>query len=203
MKSSGAAMAAVVGLLLSSSTLLAADKQIRPYLGGTFAGSTTFADLDKAVDKKHVVLGVTAVTLGEIFGVDVDLGDAPGFFQAGDQHLVLSSRVTTLTGNLVVAAPRRLTEYILRPYLLGGAGLMRVRYDDYFGALKVASVLPGWDVGAGAIGFFTNDVGVSWEVRRFQSLSRQTDPRGLTLAPQTAEEQLSFWRVSVALAIRY
>ena len=190
----------VSAMLLSSGRASAADKQIRLYLGGTFRGDTTFVNFDDAARKPHLVVGASAVTLGDMFGVDVDFGDAPGFFQAGSPSLVLSSRVTTLTGNVVFAAPRRLTEYTLRPYVLAGAGLMRARFDDYFGAFKVASVLPGWDVGAGAIGFLTNDVGVSWELRRFQSLARTSDQRGLTIG---GDERLSFWRASVALAIRY
>lgn len=187
-------------LLLSSASAFAADNQIRPYLGGTFRGGTTFVDLEKAAGKHNVVVGASVVTLGEMFGAEVDLGDAPGFFQAGDQHLVLSSRVTTLTGNFMVAAPRRLTEYVLRPYIVGGGGLMRVRIDDYFGVLKVSRVLPTWDVGVGAVGFLTSDVGVCWEVRRFQSLSRDTGQRGLTFSE---DEKLSFWRASVGLAFRF
>ena len=185
---------------LAAAPAAAADNQLRVFLGATFNGQTTFVvNLDKAASRPNVVVGVSMVTLGEVLGVDVDLADAPGFFEAGDQRLVLSSRVTTLTGNVMVAAPRRLTEYSLRPYLVGGAGLMRVRADDYFGAFRVASLLPAWDVGAGAAGFVTNTVGVAWEVRRFQSLSRETEQRGLTFG----KEQLSFWRASMSLAIRY
>jgi len=191
--------ALAIAALIHPSSARAADKQVRVYLGSTFGGATTFVDLEHAVGKPNAVVGAAVVTLGDMFGVDLDVADAPGFFQAGDEHLVLSSRVTTLTGNFVIAAPRRWTEYTFRPYLVSGAGLMRVRFDDYFGALKVSSVLPAWDVGGGAIAFVTNQVGVSWEVRRFQSLSRQTTERGVTFG----EEKLSFWRASVALAIRY
>jgi hypothetical protein len=193
----------VVALVLACAAMAAparaADKQIRPFFGATFSGGTTFVDLEKASGRPNPVYGVAATTLGDLFGVDVEFGDAPGFFQAGDQHLVLSSRVTTLSGNLVFAAPRRLTEYSLRPYIIGGAGLMRVRIDDYFGALKVARTLPAFDAGVGAVGFVTNEVGICWEVRRFQSLSIDRQERGLTFGP----EHLSFWRASMGLAIRY
>jgi hypothetical protein len=192
-------LAAAILLLSGAVPARAADKQIRPYFGGTFRGGTTFVDLEKATGRPHVVVGASVVTLGEMFGADVDVGDAPGFFQGGNQHLVLSSRVTTITGGVVVAAPRRFTEYVLRPYLVGGAGLMRVRIDDYFGVLKVSSVLPAWDVGVGAVGFVTSDVGVCWELRRFQSLSRRSEERGLTFG----EEKLSFWRASIGLAVRF
>jgi hypothetical protein len=186
-------------LALAAAPAQAADKQFRGFFGATFGGSTTFVDLEKAAGRFNPAIGASAVTLGDMFGIEAEIADAPGFFQAGDQHLVLSSRVTTLTGNVVVAAPRRFTEYALRPYLVGGAGVMRVHIDDYFGVLKVARVLPSFDVGAGAIGFITADVGVCWEIRRFQSLGGSNEEQGLTFG----HERLSFWRASMGLAIRY
>jgi hypothetical protein len=188
-----------LGLAWLPSPATAADTQIRPFVGVAFAGSTTFLDLEDATGNRHVTVGVSVVTLGEIFGADVDLADSPGFFESGGKHLVLSSHVTTLTGNLVVAAPHRLTEYSLRPYFVAGGGLMRVRFLDYFGVFDVVNVLPAFDFGGGAEGFLTKRVGVAWEVRRFGSLSRKTQEVGVTIG----EEQLSFWRASMALAIRY
>ena len=166
----------------------------------TFAGSTTYVDPDRGVGNRHLTLGVSALTLGEIFGADVDLADTSGFFESGGPHLVLSSHVTTFTGNVVIAVPRRLTEYSLRPYLVAGGGIMRVRSLDYFGVFDVASVLPTFDVGGGAQGFLNRSVGVAWEVRRFGSVSRKAQQTGLTL---NGDEQISFWRASMALAIRY
>jgi hypothetical protein len=186
-------------VLLVPSRATAGERQIRPLIGVTFEGGTTFVDSENAVGKPHAVLGVNAVWLREIIGVDVDLAHAPGFFQADDpRHLVISSGVTTLTGNIVVAAPARKTEYGLRPYFVGGAGLMRVRIDHAFGVLPVAKTSPAIDVGGGVLGFITNRIGVCWEVRRFASLSRTTE-QGLSIGA----ERLSFWRASMALAIRY
>jgi hypothetical protein len=191
--------AVLLCLMAAAAPAWAADKQIRPFFGATFGGSTTFVDLEKASGRLNPVIGVSTLMLGDMFGVEAEIADAPGFFQAGNKHLVLSSRVTTLTGNVVVAAPRRYLEYALRPYLVGGAGVMRARIDDYFGVLKVARVLPSFNVGAGVVGFITADVGICWDVRRFQSLSGNSDEQGLTFG----HERLSFWRASMGLAIRY
>jgi hypothetical protein len=195
------AVALLVGGVVSMPVAsLAADKQIRPFIGATFGGSTTYAvDLDHVSGKPNLAIGVSLVTIGEVFGVDVDLADAPGFFE-GNQHLVLDSRVTTLTGNVVIAAPRRMTEYVLRPYFVGGAGLMRIHAEDYFGALTVERVRPAFDLGGGVLMFFTNTVGTSFEVRRFQSFYKASEDLGLTL---TGSERLSFWRAGLSLAIRY
>lgn len=186
--------------ILTASTVSAADNQVRPFFGGTFGGHTTFVDPDHATDKLHPSVGVSFVTLGNVLGLDVDVADTPGFFQTGDSaNLVLSSRVTTLTGNIVVAAPRSRTEYGLRPYIVGGAGLMRARSHDYFGSFEVSSILPAFDVGAGVLGFVTSRVGVGWEVRRFESLGRSSAERGITIG----KERLSFWRASMAFVYRY
>lgn len=177
----------------------AAEKQIRPFLGSTLGGGTTFVDLEDASGKPHIVVGLNAAVLGDVLGVEVDLGHSPGFFQSGDKHLVLQSRVTTLTGNIVLTIPRRLTEYTLRPYFVAGGGALRSQIDDYFGVLKVADVLAVTDVGGGVTGFVTNRVGLCWDLRRFGTIIRKPEDRGVSFGA----EQLSFWRASMALAIRY
>jgi hypothetical protein len=60
-------------------------------------------------------------------------------------------------------------------------------------------VVPVFDVGVGVVGFLTNRVGVSWDVRRFQSIGSDTGTVGVSLD----DEQLSFWRATMALAVRY
>ena len=202
MKVRGAARSTVVlvaGLLLLSARTDAEDRQIRPFIGATLGGQTTFVDPENVVGKAKLAIGVSAVFLGEVFGAEVDIADAPGFFESNDKYLVRGSRVTTISGNVVVAAPHRLTEYSLRPYFVGGAGLMRVRTTTAFSVFDVSSVIPMLDVGAGVIGFLTNRVGVCWEVRRFQSVGSHADNVGLSFG----DEHLSFFRATMAVAIRY
>ena len=186
----------VAGLLLMTARANAEDRQLRPFIGATFGGGTTFVELDRG--KAKLAVGIGAVFLGEVFGAEVDLADAPGFFESGDNHLVIGSRVTTLTGNVVVAVPRRLSEYALRPYVVGGGGLMRVRTTTSLNVFDVSRLFPAFDVGVGVVGFLTNRMGVCWEIRRFQTVDRNTG-NGVSFG----EEQLSFWRASMAVAIRY
>lgn len=190
------------GLVLLSAPAFAADRQIRPFVGATFGGGTTFVDPEEAAGKANPAIGISAVFLGEIFGAEVDVADAPGFFQSGDKHLVLASRVTTVTGSIVVAAPHRLTEYSLRPYIVGGAGLMRVRRTTASGVFDISSGIPQFTVGAGVVAFLTNRVGLSWDVRRFQNVGGTTSGVGLSFS-QPGEEKLSFWRATMAAVIRY
>jgi hypothetical protein len=192
-------LGAVTGLLLISARTYADDRQIRPFIGAALGGTTTFVDPERVFGKRNLVIGASAVFLGEMFGVEIDFADAPAYFESGDNTLVRGSRVTTFTGNFVVAAPRRLTEYSLRPYLVAGGGLMRVKTTTTFNVFDISAVVPAFDVGVGLLGFVTNRTGVSWDVRRFQTFSSNPGETGLSFG----REYMSFWRASMAVAIRY
>ena len=183
-------------LLLLRPAPARAEWQLRPFLGVTFGGKTTFFDLEQAADNLNLVIGFNSVVLGELLGFEADVGYAPGFFQTGGQHLVTGSSATTLTGNVVIALPRHLAEFTLRPYFVGGAGLMQARINDPSKVLGVSSTLPAIDLGGGVTGFLSDRVGVSWDVRHFRSVGGKT--RGLSFG----REQLSFWRANMALVFR-
>jgi hypothetical protein len=76
---------------------------------------------------------------------------------------------------------------------------MRVRRTTASNVFDISSTIPAVDVGVGVVGFLTNRTGVCWEVRRFQGIGSNTT-EGLTW---TGEERLSFWRATMAVAIRY
>ena len=177
-----------------------AEWQLRPFLGVTFGGGTTLLEPEMAVGSPNIAVGVNALLIGDTLGVEADLGYAPGFFQTGDpqQPLVVRSSATTLTGNVLIAVPRHLTQYTLRPYFVGGGGLMHAGFEDFFGQM-VTTTLPAMDVGGGVTGFLTNRFGVNWDVRYFRSLGGKDAGMGVSIGP----EELSFWRAHMALAIRF
>jgi hypothetical protein len=187
-----------VAILLASPVPAAAEWHIKPFVGLTFGGGTTFVDAEKAVGKPNPVFGVTGLLLGNVLGIEGDLARAPGFFESGGQKLLLGSRVTTLTGNVVVAMPKHLAEYTLRPYFVGGVGLMHVSVEGRLGGLTVSSTLPAADFGGGVTGFLNERVGLNWEVRHFHSIGE-----GKIRGDSLAGEQLSFWRATMAVTIRY
>jgi hypothetical protein len=178
-----------------------AEWQIRPFLGATFGGGTTFVDLAGAAGGPNIVFGVNGALLGNVFGIDADFAHAPGFFQSGDQPLVLRNSVTTLTSNVIIAPPRHLTEYTLGPYFVVGAGLMHARIDDVSSVFPVSRTLPAMDIGGGANGFLSDRIGLSWDARYFWSIGRneRRELSGLSFGA----EQLSFWRASMAVVIRH
>jgi hypothetical protein len=191
----------VIALCALAAPARAQDRQIRGFMGATFAGSSTFVDLTKedAPSHAHFTLGGQATWLWDILGVGVDVADTPGFFEGGSTNLVLKSRVTTVTGDVIVALPRRMSEYSLRLYFVGGGGIMRVSWEDALGVFDTSKVVPAIDYGVGALGFLTRKVGLSWELRRFQRVGEPPPLAGTSFGP----EQLSYWRAHMALVIRY
>jgi hypothetical protein len=186
-------------LLLLLPAPAAAEWQVRPFVGFTFAGVTTFVDPERAAGRQNPSLGASGGWLGEIFGLEGDFGRGAGFFEADDRRLLRSSGVNTLTGNVVIALPRRMAEYSLRPYFVGGAGVMFVSSVAIVDALPVSSTVPAMNIGGGVTGFLTNRIGLNWDVRRFSTLRGEGETRGNSLA----DEQLSFWRATMAVAVRY
>ena len=171
-----------------------AEWQLRPFVGLTFGGDSTFVWTER---KPNIAMGVSGGLIGEVIGIEGDISFGPGFYD-GDKKLVLGSSVTTFTGNVTIGLPRSMTEYTLRPYFVGGAGLMRLHVEDTLQVLPVSESLAAMDLGGGVTGFLSSRLGVNWDVRYFRSLGGNT-VQGLSFGP----EKLSFWRATMALAIRY
>lgn len=180
-------------ILLSWPSSARAEWQIRPAVGFNFGQDSTLSLPGSSGSPSRFSLGVTGALIGNVFGIEADLARRTSFFPgSGNGGNVLSSSVTTLTGNVTVAMPRHLVEYTLRPYLVGGAGLMAARIDQVNNFFDVSANLNAIDWGGGVTGFLTNRIGLNWDVRRFRSIGEGQGPA-----------QLSFWRVNMALAIRY
>jgi len=190
------ACAAAGILLICAPRPVSAEWQLKPFVAGTYGGDSTFTFVRQSDNYGHAGFGVTGLLLGEVFGVEADVGHTPGFFQGTEAPLATDSGVTTVTGNVVVAMPRKLAQYTLRPYVVGGAGLMHIRIDTA-GGLQTLGNLQAMDLGAGVTGYLTRRVGVSWDVRYFRSIDR-TREQGSSFT----SEHLSFWRLNMALAIR-
>ena len=198
-----AAWLAIWFLLLTPATARA-EWQVRPFVGFTFGSATSFVDPEVAIDNENVLYGASGGWLGEIFGLEADFGRAPGFFQTEEapdllDPLVVQSAVTTLTGNVVIAFPRRMAGYGLRPYFSGGAGLMHVDLLGQIGGIRHNRTLPTLSLGGGVTGFLSNRVGLNWDVRRLSTFRGE----GETLGNSLGEEQLSLWRATMAVALRY
>lgn len=195
-----------VGVLVLAVILLpagesAAEWHLKPFVGWALGGETTLNDPDFAVGRRHGMVGVGVVLLGEVFGIEADLSLAPAFFESGRvaEPIVTASSVTTLTGSVVVAVPKRLTQYTLRPYAVVGTGLIRAQVDDATRFFEFPVTMAAVNVGGGVTGFVTERIGVTWDLRYLRSISGGVEG----VDPRVGGPRLAFWRASVALTLRY
>ncbi len=200
-------IAAASGLcLLAAPRNAAAEWHITPMIGVTFAGRTTFINPQIAAAKRHADFGGAVTLLGAgIVGAEAIVVTTPGFFETDRTALetnvprvaIENSRTTAVMANGVLCAPRRWTEYSLRPFVSGGFGLMHASVLDVSGLLPVRSNLGGFNVGGGATGFLSKRTGVRFDLRYFSSLHR-------TEQDQVAfgRTHLSYMTASVGLVLR-
>ena len=195
--------ALLLAVLLGTADTARAEWLIKPFAAIKFVGSTNVPLAGPAGDKRKTHVGVSTAVLGEVFGFEIDVAYLPGYFQSAETAATIaSSSLSTFTGNVMVALPRRMAEYTLRPYLVGGAGFFRRAISTTAtGVFDGSKNLPAADVGGGVIGFVSPNVGVSWELRRLWALPAETEP-GTTVGGGSAEK-ISMWRANMALAIRY
>jgi len=175
-----------------------AEWQVKPFGGVTFGGGSPFIDLDQVAGSPKLNLGVSALWQGEVLGLEGDVATTAGFF-GGDLKRISRSHVATVSGNLVVALPKRLSEYTLRPYAVAGLGFAHVSFSDGVKTFDFSSALPIWNVGGGATGFLSDTVGLTWDLRLFRTLSPQRPNPTSTVVE---EKKLSFWRATMGLSIR-
>jgi hypothetical protein len=186
----------------------ASEVHITPMLGVTFRGNTTIVDIQHATGSAHKEFGGAVTWLTQnIFGVEGVLSYTPGFFHAdrpkgedgeplGTAGLVTGSYTLAATGNVIVAAPRRYTEYFLRPFVSAGFGMLRASVTDKVG-LGQTGTRAAFDVGGGVIGFFTEHTGVRFELRYYSNVHR-SEPKGGAIGPV----HLRYLVASVGLVFR-
>lgn len=170
----------------------------------TFGGNTTLLDPDNATGDVHPAVGISGMWLSKgIFGVEAIATLTPGFFQNDKSQFIDSSRATALMGNVVVTAPRKYTEYFLRPFVSGGFGMLRTTESDRAGlatsVIDLHANLAGFNIGGGAIGFLSQSVGVRFEFRYFSTLHDTERPPGEALG----EARLRYMVTSAGLVFRF
>ncbi|MDA1183108.1 MAG: hypothetical protein O2930_00510 [Acidobacteria bacterium] len=170
-----------------------------PYLGSAFAAETQLLVFEEGL-RRRLTLGASVSLMNDgLVGLEVDVGHTPRVFEGDDPlGLVLSSRVTTYSGNVLLAAPLAVTRESLRPYLVLGLGLMQARSTHAAGLLPVHENLLAMNVGVGATGFLTDRTGLRFDLRHFRGLGAAD-----AIPTRSDASRLSFWRASVGVTLRY
>jgi hypothetical protein len=199
-----AAMILIVVGLCSAADDARADYLFTPFVGGAFGGNTAFPNLEQGAGSTQLIFGGSVGWLSRgVFGVEADFGYAPRFFERNNRAgNIFGSNATTLSGSVIIAVPLSVTDYSLRPYLVGGLGLMHsgITYDSSQVVVldPVSDNSLGLNVGGGAIGFLTPRTGLRFELRHFRTFERETNALSGILGPR-----LSFWRATIGVVIRY
>lgn len=179
----------------------AADWLFTPFIGSTFGGSANVGisiPTSKSDFERKLNWGASLSSGGPV-GFELDFSYSPNFFGVSDTSSGVSflgdGNVTTLTGNLRVAAPSG----PIRPYAAGGVGLIRSKVDDpgqFFSSPSTSDF--GMDVGGGLDAFFSPNVGVRGDFRYFRSFQKD-DSTALDLRLGS----FHFWRGVVGITFKF
>jgi hypothetical protein len=173
-------VASVVGLLWAP-TQARAEGYISPFAGVHFGNDQL---------EKKFVWGANAGWMGAgVIGGELDFGWAPDAFgETIDNH------VLDVMGNLIIGVPIGGTRGPgIRPYVTGGLGLIQSKVGDFDDNNF------GFNLGAGAMGFFSDHVGLRGDVRYFRTINNDDSAdNGIDLDLGSFD----FWRASVGLVIR-
>jgi hypothetical protein len=191
-------LAASALLLAVTAVPAAAEWHFTPLIGRTFAGRTSLVDLELAAPTPHKNFGGTISLFGAgILGAEGVFVVTPGFFHRTGEFLE-SSRTFALMGNMVVTTPRRWTEYGLRPFVSSGFGVMRASTAERGSALDISTDFVGFDVGGGAIGFLTKNVGLRFDLRYYVAVNHPDPGPAVSLGPAN----LRYMTASIGVVFR-
>jgi hypothetical protein len=168
-----------------------ADGFVTPWVGSAFGSN---------IQNGQATLGVSAGAMGAgIIGGEADFGWSPSFF--GTKSDFGNNTVMNLMGNLIVGIPVGGTHGSgVRPYAVGGIGLIRTQIDGgSLGNVSSSNNMFGWDAGAGVMGYFNQHVGLRGDVRYLRATS---DLKSGISSLDLSGNQLHFWRASIGVVLR-
>jgi len=183
-------------LSLAAASSARADGFVEPFAGVTFGGTA---------DTHRYVYGGRVGFIGNVAGFEVDFGYAPNFFSGSDKFADFDGKlnITTLMGNVLIGGAPPHSGGV-RPYFVGGFGLMRGLVSspsNFFSDISRNDF--ALDVGGGLQGYFNEHVGLRGDIRYFRDLQGKSDD-GFLLDPTQFElGHFSFWRGTVGVTFKF
>ena len=175
-------------LALAAAPSVHADTMISGSAGKAFAG-----DLDNS---RTTWGGALTFTGDGAFGFEIEGAYTPDFF--GDSAAFRENNVSTLMGNILLGAHFGDT----RPgmvYATVGGGLLKTRVTDVDEFFDVDNTDWGVSGGVGAMGFFTDHIGLRGDARYYRNLG---DPE-----PDNEFDidfgEFSFWRGTAGIVLKF
>jgi len=166
-----------------------ADGYFSPWIGVNAVDRT---------DEGHTTFGATMGYMGAgVFGFEADFGFSPNFFGGSDLGLEKTNGLTAM-GNAIFGIPVGGTHGAgIRPFVTGGFGLIRTHGETALDESR-SSNDPGYNLGGGMMGFFSDHIGLRGDIRYFRTLQ----DLDLGFDPNFTPGQLHFWRVSGGITFR-
>jgi opacity protein-like surface antigen len=171
-----------------------AEGFVTPWVGANWGSGLN-------IDNGRAAFGVNAGAMGAgIIGGEVAFGYSPSFW--GNQNDFGNNSVIDLMGNLIVGIPIGGTHGAgVRPFVSGGIGLLRTQLDGgTLARVSSSNNMLGWNLGAGAMGFFNDHVGLRGDLRYtrgFEDLNT-----GNTVIDLSGNNQLHYWRLQAGVVLR-
>ncbi|HEX6215658.1 MAG TPA: outer membrane beta-barrel protein [Vicinamibacterales bacterium] len=184
-------------LLLATPTIARAEIFAVPFMGIKFGGGTSIFDIEFVSGAKKFTVGGAVMRIDRgILGYEGSFGFVPGYFERDNELWAPGSFAIDLTGSVLFSLPPDVTAGGLRPYFAVGAGLVHLQANDKLHLFQVRRTVPVANLGGGAIGLITNNVGVRFDYRYLRSL--QTDDGSLA----NVGRRISYNRFTVGLLLR-
>jgi hypothetical protein len=182
----------IVAAALLAPRPAAAQGFVSPFIGWNFGGEAKCLEV-AGCEEHTTAFGVAFGALGPVFGFEEEFGYTKNFFGEAPTY---GSDMFTLMSNVIINAPIP----VVRPYVVGGVGLMRAHVEPTALSLLSSSTASnsfGWDFGGGII--VGGNIGVRGDLRYFRTF-QDVEFGGFTL---NSSEALNFGRASVALFFKF
>jgi len=203
----GLLTAGALGLAIFVSAVPArADVLFTPFVGANVGGSAISPLSNFVGDSSRTTFGGSlALMSGGVFGIEADVGYTPRFFgtdlELGGIPISLArNNVLTAMVNLTAGVPLQgRTGIGLRPYAVGGVGLIRQQLSAAAGLVNYDANDLGYNIGGGVMLFVSRNVGIRGDVRHFRSLGANPVIDLIDLQPGA----FNYTRATVGVTFRY
>jgi opacity protein-like surface antigen len=181
--------------LLAAAAPVEAQWLVTPLVGVTARGHSGYFDPDAAAARRKLVIGTAVSKPWRSLRIEAEIAHMPGFFSGREPSAIItSSRVFTVTGNVIARVPR-LGRF--HPYAVAGLGAVHVRMRDVADVFPVSEWQLMFDAGAGVMMAVTKRIGIGADARYFRS--RRGD--GTQSSIGFGSTFVDFWRLSTRMSI--
>jgi hypothetical protein len=177
-------------VVVAMPTMVWADWLVTPYVGGLL--------LDITDTGTRPVVGGSVAWIGTAAGFEVDFGDGPKFLESKNGLAIDQSNLLTLMGNVIVQFTTSSSR--IRPYAVGGVGLIQTNVTARDKAFEIEQPTLGFDLGGGLIVFLHERIGLRGDFRYYRGLrsdevSIEADALGIS--------ELKFLRGTIGVTFKF